>query len=151
MSCKLTVFFDSWWTGVELQNCLHSVLAHCSYCITTPKKNHQINDNELIMSATSVNDPSDDPVDSMLKKTGCISLHYKVQVISIFQNTFLIAVSTRPHTNCRSVLLRLRIGVNARTSWKNLRPACNRTLINNNRNIRTQKQTKATTTTRWWN
>ncbi|XP_037041718.1 cytochrome c oxidase assembly factor 4 homolog, mitochondrial [Bradysia coprophila] len=30
------------------------------------------------MSAT-VNDPNDDPVESMLKKTGCISLHYKVQ------------------------------------------------------------------------
>lgn len=25
-------------------------------------------------------DPDDDPVESMLKKTGCLELHYKVQV-----------------------------------------------------------------------
>lgn len=32
------------------------------------------------MEATNIDDAIEDPVESMLKKTGCISLHYKVQV-----------------------------------------------------------------------
>lgn len=33
------------------------------------------------MSTIGVTDTTEDPVELMLKKTGCISLHYKVQVI----------------------------------------------------------------------
>lgn len=29
-------------------------------------------------------DSDDDPVETMLKKTGCLELHYKVQVCNIF-------------------------------------------------------------------
>lgn len=34
-------------------------------------------------------DDQEDPVDRMLKKTGCIELHYKVQVISSLRTSIL--------------------------------------------------------------
>lgn len=55
----------------------------------------------------------EDPVEVMLKKTGCLSLHYKVQV-NIVQFCE-IEDENLTKINCRSVSPKLKTGVSVRT------------------------------------
>lgn len=52
-----------------------------------------------------------DPVEVMLKKTGCIELHYKVQVKFKFSMRKKVL---KKKSNFRSALLRLETGVNVK-------------------------------------
>lgn len=86
--------------------------------------------NSAFVQKTS--DSDEDPVEQMLKKTGCIELHYKVQVnirvhsiLHRFNQIFFIF---------RSVLLKLKIGESARTQLKNSERACKHTQINSAKN-----------------
>lgn len=75
----------------------------------------------------SVPEEIEDPVESMLKKTGCTELHYKVQVSHLIM---LIASKCEVFLNCfliflhRSVLLKRKIGESVETLLQLFDSAC---------------------------
>lgn len=61
-----------------------------------------------------------DPVEQMLKKTGCMELHFKVQVRYVGK-----CVYNYSNICFRNVLLKVKIGENVKTKLVNLKSACN--------------------------
>lgn len=59
-----------------------------------------------------------DPVEAMLKKTGCIELHYKVQVLRIVISVCSCVMFMFFFVcDCRSVLQKRKIGESVRMKW----------------------------------
>lgn len=52
--------------------------------IETTEYNYRLRMTDAVPNKTVKDDEPEDPVESMLQKTGCIDLHYKVQVKSNF-------------------------------------------------------------------
>lgn len=73
------------------------------------------------MNSSQTNIEEDDPVDAMLKKTGCIELHYKVQVtidvnqiLNLYKHYFAYSIMKFR----RSALLKHKIGESVKNKLK---------------------------------
>lgn len=104
-------------------------------------RHHHIAFIKTKMSQTETVAEPEDPVESMLKKTGCINIHYKVQVRmkSVFPSTFkykhfrAFSFSFLSWSSCRSALQRHKIGVSVKVWWQILRLVWQNTANNNER------------------
>lgn len=72
-----------------------------------------------------------DPVELMLEKTGCINLHYKVQVGGVALCKISKSVYITPYNISRNVLQNDKIGESVRTLYENLKLVCKTIRIRN--------------------